>query len=1361
MIIKSKQILYLSLIVFCLAGVSVITPDSQSNLTGKSNHEILNETPNFNTIPDAAYETAFQEHVWSEIRSEGNIWAEYSFGAPSIQLAGDALEILRTTNPGFFSIFVRGEWWFDRRDDNAYDNSRVELVFKTTDPEDARAKATWLIDITNEFTVRDYHEEGIWTHDEWWGDRWVTLTTISYRTHVDWPLILEDYNGLIDSARAFGGIIETLDLTDVDHLGMTLWAGQERFYQSFRAGWNSEVEYLEGNFHYSIFDLIPFSTIQRSPYHATDQPLRMFINLPEVTNLLYSSGANYDYHPDLTEPWNNNHVYTVYLEVYEGETYPDFWVDFDYTFVPHALMPIEKVVIDINPFGYAYSAIEVQKYDAFILNWTEPLENFTDLLTFNTDFYGNNTYTENHEPLVSIQLYLNTTTEEYELIEDFIEWVEINYKWEHIWNQSNPENWWIYETQSNIDIRRWEIVFNTTCDAFNWTDALETSDILQESEMLNASNFDDLERYSERYEYHFDKGGYWSRRIVVAWNPLSEFTEFPVKYYSHLSGTNHIFSMADYFGWNEINVSANFYRTELIARVPVYDIDDYSMIMPAQTNDYGFNTYYWYDYGERYLSLTTHLELYANNATYTKDSIDYLVKDFQFGFDYDFHEDSDDIIEPFGDFGWYANDTHEPIFQDHERFWEKGTFADEEKITLRAWDNGQISWWGQDYFDGMSHIPRFGMSSIVNVTYNLIWADLPIYHEDFRFDFQMEYNASWDYWYHDLDTSLYADGLYDVNGMIEDAAGNTGYPGWNFEIDNYNETFVTPATIEFLDPTPLNGSAVNGTVIFRVNLTDDEGVFAATYTKDGTGYVLDENNYISEGIYEIEWNTLEERENTWHLFSLTVWDMEGHKTNVFYNLTVDNFYPGVPPTIEFISPTSPDMELSDMYTFEINITDDWGINSAQAKIDERLWFDLDFNETTELYELEVDMWTLIHGMHTLTVSVIDIDDPQHQEEESINFFVNRLPKVEFVTPALEGEILSGSTTFQVNVTDEIGIESVYYQFDSQPYEMMTFNPSTELWEYSVDVSNTLINGTHEFIVIVRDLDSSQNILFETIDFEIIDSTVIPTTDPPQLWFITPAHSGDTITSGIYTFSVSVTDDIGVDSVKMQVDDGVFIDMVYNTANSLWELEYDLSTLEAGSHLITYEVVDSDADVHTIQESMSIIIDNSAVSQPLYQNVLPGNFTNADDIISGDVTFSIEVQDEDGISGVNIEIYTVTGVDPADVNAPGDVDLSDIRVLSGYPKNMDFNSTDGDWSIYTDTWDTSNVPSGIYLVSITVADDGDFQSSITIQMLLIVKSDSIDDSPFGDIPGFPIEFVGLIFLLSTISIGIVFRKKIKA
>ena len=1111
--------------------------------------------------PEAANDDSFHEYAWVDVNPEGNVWAEYEFGGPMVQLGGANFNDLETMFPNFFQVFRWSNWEFDYSPNPQDQNSFIQVTFQTANHEDARDYAEWMMGFVNAFIVGQYYEQGVYSWDDWDGDQWKSFTTIEYGMHVDWPVLMEDYNALIP--RDLGGLAETLNISSADRLRWWLWNGGDGIYQSCGAAWSSQADKLDGGFLFNFTNYIPVTKIQKAPQQ--DGPLRVDFRLPDVTLTGYTANAWNETHGDNRETWNKHHYYEIILDVQDGDSYTEFWTSFNYTFMPLDKYPIESAHVDVNPYGYAYKNIEIRHDNSSFYNWVDEVGDIEELLEMRVTYLKNTSWS--NDTISVVNLYLENTRSFESNITDLRDWIDVNLvDWTYLGNHTQFE--WNYGSDRNDnDVIKWVLFYNTSYTPANWDTLWNTTWIYNQSQMMQNSDLISATGISEVYQKRFHIEEYWTNYIEIQMNPLNYLIANPIKLFDESGGQTHNINIANLFGWENISVSEGFYATNIDLDIPTLsDRNSVRVNNPAQNNGYGFNFGYWgYYRNEQYANL--HFRMYTNDAHYWNETLgeNISVTTFDLDFDYGFHTDSDDLIAPNGDIGWYNYTTFEPVLQYDEKFWDKWSYSEEERITARVYDDGSLNWWDEAYYNGTENgdddVPRFYQSGIDSVYLDLFWSDLPIYHDDFHWEYSMTLNNSEpeveDYWYYDLDTTLLADGMYTINGWANDTAGNAGGRTMFIEVDNFNDTFTIKPTIDWIGDTPVNNSLVSGTVQVQVNLTDDIGVFAAVFTLDNTEYVFDDSFKESEGVYQFEWNTLQEREGSVHLITIELWDMEGHKTTEYYTYEVDNIPLGEAPIIEFVSPSEAGLLLEGLYIFEFNVTDDVGISAVSAKIDDRTFNDVYMNLSTGLYEYQYNVSSLTNGTHSLTVQVIDLDENQH------------------ITPV--------SIEFWVNTSIEAGIVS----------------------------------------------------------------------DPPE-----------------------------------------------------------------------------------------------------YKNLLPGNFSSAADIMSGNIQFSLDIFDDTGIESVQIKISTVTGVDPSEISTPEGIELNDIRILEGYPKSMMQEGNTTDWLTYTDTWNSTQSPNGLYLVEIEVGDNDITQNVLHIRMLIIINNENVDGDPFGNIPGFSLEYL-LGALL--ISIGLIAHK----
>ena len=69
----------------------------------------------------------------------------------------------------------------------------------------------------------------------------------------------------------------------------------------------------------------------------------------------------------------------------------------------------------------------------------------------------------------------------------------------------------------------------------------------------------------------------------------------------------------------------------------------------------------------------------------------------------------------------------------------------------------------------------------------------------------------------------------------------------------------------------------------------------------------------------------------------------------------------------------------------------------------------------------------------------------------------------------------------------------------------------------------------------------------------------------------------------------------------------------------------------------------------------------------------------------------------------------------------DVDLENVRILSGYPQDMNAGSTTASgWTLYDNIWDSTQSPDGLYLVEITIGDKDIDQHKISFSTRIICR-----------------------------------------
>lgn len=984
---KSKKIILPFILIISSAVITATVVSSTSIYSSFNNSK----------NPEVAEADDFGEWACVDIGPNGDIWSEYHFHGPAVQLSGVNLDMIQDLFPEQYNRFSWANWEFSFSSNPDDINVRIELNFNTNDPDLARSDAEWIMGFVNAFSITDYYEEQLnsWVDSDWW-------TSIVYAGHVNWPNLLSVYNESIP--REYGGLAETIDIMDCNRLRFWLNKNYNGISKSMGfEWWDMEVENLNGGHSFNFKDYLPVTKLQ-TVFGLADTTLNF--RLPKVTNLVRDPiSAVVNYYSE-KEPWDFHHWYDVSLSIPSGIV-DHFTVSFDYDFIPWDMVPREEASLQVNPYGYAYKNIRIQHELANIINWTDHfpgilLDSWMDI---NPDW----------DSQVGMEFRLkNLTGDNHESdVLTFSNWLESNMVggWFQTENSSWSEQWW--NGTGDEDSWKWNLNFNfTTLDRSNWDSLWNTTWLYNNSNMMQNSDLKNSYHYYGSTRYNPRKGGYFTHDSNFDWNPLNRFETTLVKEFLPENNPSHSFSMIDLFGWSTFTKSEEFISASLRFEIPVNDIESFNITNPEFSWGYAFSHWWWFNYnwGETYISSS--IEVYDSNPYYEKDYVNYPVDDFECEFDYDFYTDSVDIIIPGGSL------INENPYSSDAAF-----------IKFNAWDNYRMGWWDEGYLNGSSHFLTTGISS---VEYDLFFSALTIDHPDFHWNGTMtDYGSFWGF---TRNTTPLADGWYTMRSKVTDGASNVGYEYSNIEIDNYDGSFVIAPTTNITSHNFTDGSKLKGNETLTFNITDDIDVFAAIITIDGTGWVLEEESNPNQDLYDFNWTTKMYSEGI-HFVTVTAWDMDGHETTETYEVEIENYPEGDPPFVEIVDPAIPGMILENMYTFRANVTDDVEISSVQAKIDERVPQQMVYNSTTGLYEFEYDVSTLYNGTHTFSVIVFDMDKNQHQVTRSIEFIantthnedINTPPEVRNVIPGNfsdASDILDGNVEISLETRDDLGIEAV-------------------------------------------------------------------------------------------------------------------------------------------------------------------------------------------------------------------------------------------------------------------------------------------------------------------------------------------------
>jgi len=936
------------------------------------------------------------ESAWVWVGHEGWMNARAEIHSKDLGFGEQNLNLFIAGYKDVYDIFDHANWWFWPTDNPGDQNTGIEIHFRTNNAELAREYADLIVEYMSKGLRISYEYEGTWAWEDWRGDKWTDLTAVRYQSHIVWPWFTEYVNDEV-IPRNIGGLAETINVTEASYI--TAWAWPSGGSD------NPEIRFAFGfEFHYEIYDitgsysgshtltmneLIHTEKIQKNSYQD-----RLWINfaLPDVTPFSSSPSSNtsacyiyYNYHPP-PEPWVTHHYWDVDFEILSG-IYTDLSVSFDYDFIPHYLQTRMEASLVVNHYGYLYKDIYLRGDYSRIIDFESPT------VTSNWDsniIIVEMTFQPNREDLwnsFELAIVYNDYDDHYSAANDLATDIEIFLGIDFVDNHTDHNSW---------DWNRLHYEGNTYrfhCNDFTSTMSqalLSNSDIIPSSPVFENQDMTTVEY--KQFSYFHPEVDQWIDEINFWWNPLAEEVINPIKTYSG-PYVNEDINLLTEWSWSSLPYCSNYSVSQFPIVVPY---DDYT-IYPRENNGWGWHINTWEDpwWDIRYIN--HNLEIYTDAASLefvneNGEANGSVFNDFGLLFDYTYLGNELDTQAPGGEF-YYQN------FTSGEEYWGDNNIREQDisftgldnHLHVRIWDDNSHGvhkfWWPFYYWNGTHWEQRFGSSGIGETTVKAYFADLPA--RVAQFEREINVTVCWEY-YPTIDYNItwnttdgFADGEWTLVAYSEDNDGNwVNFAIHNLLVNNYDEAATDAPIIDLLSA---ENESVYGTHTIQVEVTDDVGIFAVVLTRDFTAFLL--NDTDGDDIYEFEWNTLGETENSVHPFTITVWDMDGHKVIYGFYLQVDNIRPGYPPTVNIIFPDTEGKTLEGFQTFQVQVNDDLGIQSVKMQIDQGPMYFMTYNPENGYYERMHDLKNEVNGYRILNITVIDIDENQHTIQEKIGFIV--------------------------------------------------------------------------------------------------------------------------------------------------------------------------------------------------------------------------------------------------------------------------------------------------------------------------------------------------------------------------------------
>lgn len=265
---------------------------------------------------------------------------------------------------------------------------------------------------------------------------------------------------------------------------------------------------------------------------------------------------------------------------------------------------------------------------------------------------------------------------------------------------------------------------------------------------------------------------------------------------------------------------------------------------------------------------------------------------------------------------------------------------------------------------------------------------------------------------------------------------------------------------------------------------------------------------------------------------------------------------------------------------QVVATDDKGISKIELyinnnKLQETTNSNLTYNWNTS---------SLQNGTYQL--KAVAYDTANQSSEKIINVYVNNtstpppqqdLPPVIIFKNLTEGTTVSGNITIQVNVTDDFGIQNVYFYINNNL--VSNYNSS---FNYNLN-TNQYPNGN--LILKVVAIDTIQQSTTQQLTIFINNVT---NDSPPSVTIQQPQNNQ--IISGLVSISASATDDNQIVKIELYINNN----LVYTSYSNSLNYQWNTTTYANDTYWIT--IIAYDNMSQTSLKSINVVIYNEVQNQ---------------------------------------------------------------------------------------------------------------------------------------------------------------------
>lgn len=437
-----------------------------------------------------------------------------------------------------------------------------------------------------------------------------------------------------------------------------------------------------------------------------------------------------------------------------------------------------------------------------------------------------------------------------------------------------------------------------------------------------------------------------------------------------------------------------------------------------------------------------------------------------------------------------------------------------------------------------------------------------------------------------------AEGFHTITAKAKDGTNNTASTSISVVIDTTTPTvsITTPANNANLNTSNvgITGTAADANGVVSVHVSIDNGVF--TLASGTTSWSFSAT--LPDGI---------------HTITAKATDMAGNTNKANVTITVST----LSNAITITSPANGTKLNSANVTITGTVNSPSNVQSVKVSIDGATPLPALLNTTSGVWKF--GPITLVEGSHTATATLTNLAN--NTASATASFIVDTTPPLISITsPANNATLTATSVKVNGTASDANGITSVVVSIDSGPASATSFDPTTGKWT----LQTTLTNGTHTIKATATDMAGNKvtaSISVKVLSGTVVD-TVIPSIEITSLG-VTAIVNGTNANRFNVTIAGTASDNNGLASVQVKIDDGTFSNAVSTTA---WSFK---TMLNSGTHTITAKATDNAGNMNT--EMISLTLQSTTVGNQLP----PGNQPPALPPAQGQNTFSCNGQQLNG------------------------------------------------------------------------------------------------------------------------------------